>query len=134
MSSERPHHNRTLGILAVGAMAFALLQTMVAPALPAIQAELGASTTAVTWTLTAYLLSASIATPILGRLGDIFGKERMLVTVLFADHRAHVRGTRERLSGAASAVQASATRSDPRGNGIRERPRHRRDGRHPPPP
>ena len=32
--------------------------------------------------LTAYLLSASIATPLIGRLGDMYGKERLLVVVL----------------------------------------------------
>jgi EmrB/QacA subfamily drug resistance transporter len=55
---------------------------MVAPALPAIQKDLGTTTTGVTWVLTVYLLTASIATPILGRLGDMFGKERVLVGVL----------------------------------------------------
>ena len=80
----RQHHNVTLGVLALAALAFALLQTMVAPALPAIREELGASTTAVTWVITIYLLSASVATPILGRLGDMFGKERVLVAVLVA--------------------------------------------------
>jgi EmrB/QacA subfamily drug resistance transporter len=55
---------------------------MVAPALPAIQKDLHTTTTGVTWVLTIYLLTASIATPVLGRLGDMFGKERMLVAVL----------------------------------------------------
>jgi EmrB/QacA subfamily drug resistance transporter len=82
MTRPRQHHNVTLAVLAVSALSYALLQTMVAPALPAIQAELDTSTTAVTWVLTVYLLTASIATPVLGRLGDIFGKERMLVVVL----------------------------------------------------
>ena len=84
MSSEhvRQHHNVTLAVLALGALSYALLQTMVAPALPEIQHELGATPTQVTWVLTVYLLSASIATPIFGRLGDMFGKERMLVLVL----------------------------------------------------
>jgi EmrB/QacA subfamily drug resistance transporter len=82
MTAPRQHHNVTLAVLAVAALSYALLQTMVAPALPAIQRELGASTTAVTWVLTVYLLTASIATPVLGRLGDMFGKERMLVVVL----------------------------------------------------
>jgi MFS family permease len=36
----------------------------------------------VSWVLTAYLLSASIATPLIGRLGDMYGKERLLVVVL----------------------------------------------------
>ncbi len=78
----RQHYNVTLAVLAVAALSYALLQTMVAPALPEIQHELGASPTTVSWVLTVYLLTASIATPILGRLGDIFGKERMLVIVL----------------------------------------------------
>jgi len=79
---QRQHHGITLAVLATGALSFALLQTMVAPALPAIQAEYGASTPAVTWVLTVYLLTASIATPVLGRLGDMFGKDRVLVAVL----------------------------------------------------
>ena len=78
----RQHYNVTLAVLALGALSYALLQTMVAPALPEIQHELGATPTQATWVLTVYLLSASIATPILGRLGDMFGKERMLVVVL----------------------------------------------------
>src|SRR5437764_4667463 len=55
---------------------------MVAPALPAIQKQLHTTTTGVTWVLTIYLLTASIATPVIGRLGDMFGKELMLVIVL----------------------------------------------------
>jgi len=38
----------------------------------------------VTWVLTAFLLSASIFTPILGRVGDMVGKEHMLVVTLAA--------------------------------------------------
>jgi EmrB/QacA subfamily drug resistance transporter len=38
----------------------------------------------VTWVLTAYLLSASIFTPIVGRLGDMWGKERLMVVALVA--------------------------------------------------
>jgi EmrB/QacA subfamily drug resistance transporter len=79
---ERQHYNVTLAVLALAALSYALLQTMVAPALPEIQRELGVSTTAVTWVLTVYLLTASVTTPILGRLGDMFGKERMLVVVM----------------------------------------------------
>jgi EmrB/QacA subfamily drug resistance transporter len=78
----RQHYGLTLAVLAVAGLSFALLQTMVAPALPAIQHEYGASTPSVTWVLTIYLLTASIFTPILGRLGDMFGKERLLVIVL----------------------------------------------------
>lgn len=58
------------------------MQSLVAPALPDIQHALGVSESAVSWVLTAYLVSASVATPILGRLGDMYGKKRLLVIVL----------------------------------------------------
>jgi EmrB/QacA subfamily drug resistance transporter len=78
----RQHYNLTLLVLATSALAYALAQTMVAPALPDIQRSLHTSTTSVTWVLTVYLLTASVATPIVGRLGDMFGKERMLLVTL----------------------------------------------------
>lgn len=78
----RQHYGLTLGVLLIAALAFALQQTMVAPALPAIRDELGTSTTTVTFVLTGFLLTASVSTPIIGRLGDMFGKERMLVIAL----------------------------------------------------
>jgi EmrB/QacA subfamily drug resistance transporter len=81
-SVARQHYGVTLSVLAVAALAYALLQTMVAPALPDIQRDLHTTTTSVTWVLTVYLLTASIATPIFGRLGDMFGKEHMLLVVL----------------------------------------------------
>ncbi|HYU59243.1 MAG TPA: MFS transporter [Solirubrobacterales bacterium] len=82
ITEPRQHYAITLAVLLTGAMAYALSQTMVAPALPEIQRELDTSTTTVTFVLTAYLLTASVATPIVGRLGDMFGKERLLVITL----------------------------------------------------
>src|SRR4051812_8324248 len=78
----RQHYNLTFAVLALGGAAFALLQSLVAPALPTIQHDLNTTATSVTWVLTAYLLSAAVCTPIVGRMGDIHGKERMLVGVL----------------------------------------------------
>ena len=78
----RQRYQVTLAVLAVGGIAYALLQSLVVPALPDIQRSLHASETSVSWVLTAYLLSASVATPILGRLGDMYGKERVLMAVL----------------------------------------------------
>src|SRR3954463_3289115 len=76
---DRQHPMLTLAVLATAGLAFALLQSLVAPALPEIQHDLGMSETTATWILTAYLLSASVATPILGRLGDMYGKEPLLL-------------------------------------------------------
>jgi MFS family permease len=61
---------------------YTLLQSMTVPALPHIQAELHASQSSASWILTSFLISASVATPILGRLGDAHGKIRMLVISL----------------------------------------------------
>ncbi|MBO1902486.1 MFS transporter [Leucobacter weissii] len=65
--------------LSLGGLAFSLLQSMVAPALPGIASDLGTDTASVSWVLTGYLLSASVCTPILGRLGDMVGKRRVLL-------------------------------------------------------
>ena len=78
----RAHPNRTLGILVLGAISYALAQTMIIPALPAIQQDTGASGEAATWMLTAFLLTSSVCTPLLGRLGDMYGKEKVLLGAL----------------------------------------------------
>jgi EmrB/QacA subfamily drug resistance transporter len=83
-AARRSAPTLTLAVLALGAVAYSLLQSLVAPALPDIQESTGASASAVSWILTSYLLAASVATPILGRLGDIHGKERVLLWVLIA--------------------------------------------------
>jgi EmrB/QacA subfamily drug resistance transporter len=83
-TSHRQPYMLTFAALATGTLAFVVLQSMVLPALPAIEHQLHVSEEAATWTLTAYLLSASVATPVLGRMGDIHGKERLLVIVLAA--------------------------------------------------
>jgi EmrB/QacA subfamily drug resistance transporter len=79
---KRQNHNFTLFILALACTAFALMQTMVVPALPVLQRELHTTTTWVTWVLTVFLLVASVATPIVGKLGDQYGKERLLALSL----------------------------------------------------
>lgn len=81
---KRSNYRLTFAVLLLGTVAYALLQSLVLPVLPTIQHSLHTSQSTVTWVLTAYLLSASIATPILGRLGDMAGKERMLVATLSA--------------------------------------------------
>jgi EmrB/QacA subfamily drug resistance transporter len=82
LHEPRQHHNVTFALLALAGAAFALLQSLVVPALGTIERDLHASPTAGAWILTAYLLSASVSTPIAGRIGDMFGKKRTLVVVL----------------------------------------------------
>src|SRR6202011_3108465 len=81
---QRAHYQVTFAVLAVGVAAFALLQSLVIPVLTTVQHQLHTTQDTVTWVLTAYLLSASIMTPILGRIGDMIGKERVFVATLIA--------------------------------------------------
>jgi EmrB/QacA subfamily drug resistance transporter len=74
----------TFAVLAVSVISFVLLQSLVVPVLTETQREFGTDQATVTWVLTAYLLSASICTPLVGRLGDAVGKRRMLVFTLVA--------------------------------------------------
>ncbi|MEU3985215.1 MFS transporter [Streptomyces sp. NPDC026672] len=74
----------TFAVLATGAGVFSMLQSLIAPALPTVQHALHTSQSTATWVMTAYLLSASVFTPILGRVGDLVGKKRTLVAVLLA--------------------------------------------------
>src|SRR3979409_2408146 len=74
----RVHPNVILAVLSLAGVAYAVLSSAVIPALPTIQHSLHTTETGVTWLLTGYLLSASVGTAIIGRLGDMYGKERLL--------------------------------------------------------
>jgi EmrB/QacA subfamily drug resistance transporter len=87
VSSEgaRPHGihpNLILAVAALAGLAYAMLSSAVIPALSSLQHSLHTTETGVTWLLTGYLLSASVGTSILGRLGDMYGKERLLLVTL----------------------------------------------------
>ncbi|MBL0887410.1 MFS transporter [Myceligenerans indicum] len=68
--------------LAIGAATFSALQSLLGPALPALQGDLGTTPAGIAWTMTAWLLAAAVATPIMGRVGDGIGKKRALLAVL----------------------------------------------------
>lgn len=80
--TERTHPTVILVVLSLAGIAYAMLSSSVVPALPTMQHALHTSEDGITWLLTAYLLSASVGTAILGRLGDMYGKERLLLATL----------------------------------------------------
>ncbi|MGE4428486.1 MAG: MFS transporter [Solirubrobacteraceae bacterium] len=90
MSSPRPgapavptaHPRTILAVILLAGLSFALSQTMIVPALPRLTDELDTTRSATAWLLTAYLLSASVCTPLVGKLGDLYGKGRTLTIVL----------------------------------------------------
>ncbi len=76
------HPSLILAVTALAGLAYAVLSSAVIPALSSLEVSLHTNETGVTWLLTGYLLSASVGTSILGRLGDMYGKERLLLVTL----------------------------------------------------
>jgi EmrB/QacA subfamily drug resistance transporter len=76
------HPTLILLVTALAGLAYAMLSSAVIPALTSLQHSLHTNETGVTWLLTGYLLSASVGTSIIGRLGDMYGKERLLLVTL----------------------------------------------------
>ena len=79
---RRPNSTAIILFLSLGGLSYSVLQSLVAPALSTIGHDLNVSTADVSWILTAYLLSASVLTPIFGKLGDMMGKRRIMIIVL----------------------------------------------------
>lgn len=72
----------TLVVMAVIGLGYSLQQSLIVPALTTIQRDLGATATTTTWLVTGFLLSSSVATPIIGRIGDMFGRKRVMLLSL----------------------------------------------------
>jgi MFS family permease len=72
----------TLLALAVAGMVVSIQQTLVIPLLPQLMRHFHASVGTVTWVFTASLLAGAVATPLLARLGDMYGKKRLLVITI----------------------------------------------------
>jgi MFS family permease len=68
--------------LSIVVLTVAVLQTAVVPVLGVIADQLNASPVAVSWVVTANLLAAAAATPLIGRLADLHSKKRVLLVVL----------------------------------------------------
>ncbi len=72
-----------LVLLASAALMVNYVETMLVPALPTLVAFFdGVPYTTVAWVVSAYLLVGVSLTPLIAKLGDIYGKKRMLVVVL----------------------------------------------------
>jgi MFS family permease len=71
-----------VAVLAFAGIVVALMQTVVIPLVPQLPTLLHASASDATWAITATLLAGAVATPTMGRLGDMFGKRRLLLVGL----------------------------------------------------
>ncbi len=72
----------TLAATGTSVLSYALMQTMVVPALHVLQRQMDTTSTWSAWILSVFLLTSAASTPLLSRLGDRYGKRRMLLVVL----------------------------------------------------
>ncbi|MEU5028179.1 MFS transporter [Streptomyces milbemycinicus] len=80
--SAPPRPNAVVAVLALSGIVVSLMQTLVIPIVPELPKYLDASPSDATWAVTATLLAAAVATPVVGRLGDMLGKRRLLLVSL----------------------------------------------------
>src|SRR3954462_6395455 len=79
-----PQQVAALAVVAVCGVLVSLTQSILIPVLGQLQQDLGSSTTGTEWLLTSTLLVAAVAVPVFGRLGDLYGKRRMLLVATAA--------------------------------------------------
>ncbi|MFF4550997.1 MFS transporter [Streptomyces sp. NPDC001406] len=77
-----PRSNVVVAVLALAGIVVSLMQTLVIPIVPELPGYLHASASNAAWAVTATLLAAAVATPVVGRLGDMLGKRRLLLVSL----------------------------------------------------
>jgi MFS family permease len=77
-----PRPNVVVVVLAAGGIVVSLMQTLVIPLVPRLPELLHATPADAAWVITVTLLASAVATPVVGRLGDMYGKRRMLLTSL----------------------------------------------------
>ncbi|WP_243716313.1 MFS transporter [Actinomadura darangshiensis] len=76
------HPGGIVGVLAVGGIVAAFMQTLVVPLIAQLPRLLDTTASNATWVVTATLLASAVAMPMIGRLGDLFGKRRMLLACM----------------------------------------------------
>lgn len=69
-------------VLAFAGIVVAVMQTLLVPVIKDLPALLSTTPSNATWVMTSTLLAGAVSTPIMGRLGDLYGKRRMLLTSL----------------------------------------------------
>jgi EmrB/QacA subfamily drug resistance transporter len=92
MASAYPKENASLGRLSYATKALLTVtsvsllinyvETMVIPGIPAIQADLQTTQTIASWITSAFLIVGAAVSPLFGKLGDIYGKKKIFLTVL----------------------------------------------------
>ena len=81
------HPGVLIAVLCAAGISVSLMQTLLIPLIPELPKLLDTSASDASWAITSTLLTAAVATPVFGRLGDLYGPKRILIacaTVLIA--------------------------------------------------
>ena len=74
------HHPGVLvAVMAAAGISVSLMQTLIIPVLPELPVLLDTTPSNASWAITATLLTAAVATPVFGRLGDMYGAKPILI-------------------------------------------------------
>jgi len=74
-----PNSGLIVAVLAAGGIVVSLMQTLLVPILPELPSLLHTSEANASWAVTSTLLAAAVGMPVFGRLGDMYGKRRVLL-------------------------------------------------------
>ena len=80
-ATDAPRVRLIFGALLLVLLLASLDQTIVSTALPTIVGDLG-GVSKLSWVVTAYLLASTISGPLYGKLGDLYGRKRVLQTAI----------------------------------------------------
>ncbi|MEZ0067986.1 MFS family permease [Streptacidiphilus sp. MAP12-20] len=78
-STQSARPGAVVGVLAVAGIVASLMQTLIVPLIGSLPLLLHTSASNASWAVTATLLAAAVTTPVIGRLGDLYGKRRLLL-------------------------------------------------------
>ena len=73
-----PGATAVTAVIMLSCVVISLMQTLIVPIIPQLPRLLHSDPSSASWAVTATLLAAAVVTPIAGRLGDMFGKRRVI--------------------------------------------------------
>jgi MFS family permease len=82
MTASGARASGVIAVLAFGGVVVSVTQTLMVPVLGELPSLLRTSSANAAWVITITLLTGAVSTPVLGRLGDMFGKRRTLLIAL----------------------------------------------------
>jgi MFS family permease len=82
ISTQGGYPMRALAVLTAAVLLVNYVQTMVLPGIPTIEKDLSTTVTIGSWIVSVVLLVGAAVSPILGKLGDLYGKKKLIVVSL----------------------------------------------------